>query len=229
MFFPAIFFLIGKKVCILESPLATESIEFEGFVTVIPSTFSIIMSRPKSSAPPPVKIMPLSKISVNFSRKHQENQTYLERLDELMAQYDVPAKSLEIEITESAFSSNQQLLLSLIESLHGYGFLVSIDDFGSGYSSLNLIKELKFDVIKIDQVFFRNNGETERTKSVIQCIIQLAKELGMRTVAEGVETEAQFKFLKESKCDTIQGFYFSKPLEENIFTQLLASSDSADT
>ncbi len=168
-------------------------------------------------------------ISTNFSRVHMYNKNFAKNLAEIAGKHNIPPFLLEIEITESAFSSNQQLLLSLIESLHGYGFLVSIDDFGSGYSSLNLIKELKFDVIKIDQVFFRNNGEIERTKSVIQCIIQLAKELGMRTVAEGVETEAQFKFLKESKCDTIQGFYFSKPLEETIFTQLLASSDSADT
>ena len=87
---------------------------------------------------------------------------------------------------------------------------------------------MKFDVIKIDQVFFRSNNEIERSKSVIQCILSRAKELGMRTVAEGVETEEQFLFLKEHECDTIQGFYFSKPLEENIFTQLLVSNDSVD-
>ena len=167
-------------------------------------------------------------ISTNFSRIHMYNRNFAKNLAEIAGKYDIPPYLLEIEITESAFSANANLLLSLIESLHGYGFLVSIDDFGSGYSSLNLIKEMRFDVIKIDRVFFRTNSEIERTKSIIQCILSLAKELGMSTVAEGVETEDQFKFLKENECDTIQGFYFSKPLEETLFTQLLASNDSAD-
>ena len=167
-------------------------------------------------------------ISTNFSRIHMFNQNFAKNLAEIAGKYNIPPYLLEIEITESAFSANQKLLISLIEGLHGYGFSVSIDDFGSGYSSLNLIKEMKFDVIKIDQVFFRSNNEIERSKSVIQCILSLAKELGMRTVAEGVETEEQFLFLKEHECDTIQGFYFSKPLEENIFTQLLVSNDSVD-
>ena len=156
------------------------------------------------------------------------NQNFAKNLAEIAGKYNIPPYLLEIEITESAFSANQKLLLTLIEGLHEYGFSVSIDDFGSGYSSLNLIKEMKFDVIKIDQVFFRTNNEIERWKSVIQCILALAKELGMRTVAEGVETEDQFLFLKENECDTIQGFYFSKPLEESLFTQLLVSNDSAD-
>jgi len=167
-------------------------------------------------------------ISTNFSRVHMFNQNFAKNLAEIAGKYNIPPYLLEIEITESAFSANQKLLLTLIEGLHGYGFSVSIDDFGSGYSSLNLIKEMKFDVIKIDQVFFRTNNEIERSKSVIQCILALAKELGMRTVAEGVETEDQFLFLKENECDTIQGFYFSKPLEESLFTQLLVSNDSAD-
>ena len=167
-------------------------------------------------------------ISTNFSRAHMYNHNFAKNLAEIAGKHNIPPFLLEIEITESAFSANQKPLIDLIESLHGYGFLVSIDDFGSGYSSLNLIKELKFDVIKIDQVFFRNSSEVTRTKSVIQCILALAKELGMRTVAEGVETEEQFNFLKDNSCDTIQGFYFSKPLEEKIFTQLLASTDSAD-
>jgi EAL domain-containing protein (putative c-di-GMP-specific phosphodiesterase class I) len=156
------------------------------------------------------------------------NHNFAKNLAEIAGKHNIPPFLLEIEITESAFSANQKPLIDLIESLHCYGFLVSIDDFGSGYSSLNLIKELKFDVIKIDQVFFRNIHDVTRAKSVIQCILALAKELGMRTVAEGVETEEQFKFLKDNSCDTIQGFYFSRPLEENIFTQLLASNDSAD-
>ena len=168
-------------------------------------------------------------ISTNFSRVHMYNQNFAKKLAEIAGKHNIPPYLLEIEITESAFISNHKMLVSLIENLHGYGFLVSIDDFGSGFSSLNLIKEIRFDVIKIDQIFFNDNKVSSRTKSIILCIIALAKELGMRTVAEGVETEAQFKFLKENKCDTIQGFYFSKPLEENIFTQLLASSDSADT
>ena len=167
-------------------------------------------------------------ISTNFSRAHMYNQNFAKQLAEIVGKYNIPPHLLEIEITESAFSSNQQLLHNLIESLHGYGFLVSVDDFGSGYSSLNLIKEIRFDIIKIDQVFFRYTGSSARTKSVVQCIIALAKELGMRTVAEGVETEEQFRFLKENQCDTIQGFYFSKPLEKAIFTELLASNDSAD-
>lgn len=167
-------------------------------------------------------------ISTNFSRIHMYNRNFAKNLAEIAGKYNIPPHLLEIEITENAFTSNPVYLISLIESLHGYGFLVSVDDFGSGYSSLNLIKEIRFDIIKIDQIFFRRNKNISRTKSIIQCILALAKELGMRTVAEGVETEDQFKFLKENECDTIQGFYFSKPLEEEIFTQLLASNDFAD-
>lgn len=167
-------------------------------------------------------------ISTNFSRIHMYNRSFAKNLAEIAGKYNIPPHLLEIEITENAFTSNPVYLISLIESLHGYGFLVSVDDFGSGYSSLNLIKEIRFDIIKIDQIFFRHNKNISRTKSIIQCILALAKELGMRTVAEGVETEDQFKFLKENECDTIQGFYFSKPLEEEIFTRLLASNDSAD-
>lgn len=173
--------------------------------------------------------IPPVPISTNFSRIHMYNHNFAKDLAEIAGKYNIPPHLLEIEITESAFITNQIILLQLIENLHSYGFLVSIDDFGSGYSSLNLIKEIRFDVIKIDQIFFRQNKEQNRTKSIIQCILTLAKELGMRTVAEGVETEEQFKFLRENKCDTIQGFYFSKPLEESIFTQLLTSSDSVDT
>ena len=166
---------------------------------------------------------PIVKISVNFSRKHQENQGYLERLDELMAQYDVPAKSLEIEITESVFMQDLAPLIESICQLKKRGFSVSIDDFGAGYSSLNVLSKVKADIVKLDRQFLLD-VEMEKdnfTSEFLHLLINMIKKLGFRVLAEGVETEEQVALLKNAGCRFAQGFYYARPMPIDEFLDFL--------
>lgn len=166
---------------------------------------------------------PIVKISVNFSRKHQESQAYLTRLDDLMAQYDVPAKSLEIEITESVFMQDLAPLIESICQLKERGFSVSIDDFGAGYSSLNVLSRVKADIIKLDRQFLLD-VERERdnySSEFLQVMVDMIKKLGFRVLAEGVETEEQVKMLKKAGCRFAQGFYYARPMPIDDFLAFL--------
>lgn len=166
---------------------------------------------------------PIVKISVNFSRKHQENQTYLERLDELMAQYEVPAQSLEIEITESVFMQDLAPLIDSICQLKKRGFSVSIDDFGAGYSSLNVLSRVKADIVKLDRQFLLD-VEMEKdnfSSEFLQLLINMIKQLGFRVLAEGVETAEQVALLKNAGCRFAQGFYYARPMPIEEFLEFL--------
>lgn len=166
---------------------------------------------------------PIVKISVNFSRKHQENQAYLNRLDELMAQYEVPAKTLEIEITESVFMQDLAPLIESICQLKKRGFSVSIDDFGAGYSSLNVLSRVKADIVKLDRQFLLD-VEMEKdnfTSEFLQLLINMIKKLGFRVLAEGVETEEQVTLLKNAGCRFAQGFYYARPMPIKEFLEFL--------
>lgn len=166
---------------------------------------------------------PIVKISVNFSRKHQENQAYLERLDELMAQYEVPAQSLEIEITESVFMQDLAPLIDSICQLKKRGFSVSIDDFGAGYSSLNVLSRVKADIVKLDRQFLLD-VEMEKdnfTSEFLQLLINMIKKLGFRVLAEGVETAEQVTLLKNAGCRFAQGFYYARPMPIEEFLEFL--------
>lgn len=166
---------------------------------------------------------PIVNISVNFSRKHQENQMYLERLDELMAQYKVPAKSLEIEITESVFMQDLAPLIESICQLKKRGFSVSIDDFGAGYSSLNVLSKVKADIVKLDRQFLLD-VEMEKdnfTSEFLQLLINMIKKLGFSVLAEGVETAEQVALLKNAGCRFAQGFYYARPMPIAEFLEFL--------
>ncbi len=163
------------------------------------------------------------KISVNFSRKHQEDQTYLARLDELMQKYDVPAESLEIEITESVFMQDLAPLIESICQLKKRGFSVSIDDFGAGYSSLNVLSRVKADIVKLDRQFLLD-VEMEKdnySSEFLQLLINMIKKLGFRVLAEGVETEEQVNLLKNAGCRFAQGFYYARPMPIEEFLKFL--------
>lgn len=151
-------------------------------------------------------------ISVNFSRLHLANKNFVEQLADLADQYSLPHDLLEIEITETAIFDNIKILSAVLEKLHQHGFTLSMDDFGSGYSSLGLLKNLSVDVIKIDRGFFDESTNISREKAVIAGVITMAQNLNIITVAEGVETKLHIDLLKELKCDIVQGFYYSKPL-----------------
>lgn len=150
-------------------------------------------------------------ISVNLSRRDLYDSDYLVRYKEIQERYEVPSHLLEIEFTETLFFENLDLLKKAIDEVHEAGYLCSIDDFGSGYSSLALLKEIPVDILKLDKTFFDNMSDT-RGEKVIEHVIALAKDLDMATIAEGVETLIQVERLKHMKCDMIQGYVYYKPM-----------------
>lgn len=161
----------------------------------------------------------LVPISVNVSRAHFAEENLAEHICSIVDKFKVPHEYIELELTESAFFDDKAILLETIRKLKSNGFKVSMDDFGAGYSSLNSLKELPLDIIKLDAEFFRGTDDVDRSRLIVGETISLAKKLGMEIVAEGIETREQVDFLAEQNCDLIQGFYFSKPLPVEEFEQ----------
>ncbi len=164
----------------------------------------------------------LVPVSVNVSRAHFLNEDLAEHIRDIVDSYGVPHEFIELEITESAFFDDKKTLINTVKKMQSYGFPVSMDDFGAGYSSLNSLKELPLDVIKLDADFFRGEDNGERGKVIVSETIDLAKMLGMHIVAEGIETREQVDFLKEQDCDLIQGFFFAKPMPVNEFEERMS-------
>ena len=165
----------------------------------------------------------LVPISVNFSRKHHDNPNYLRQLDALVDSYKVPAKSLEIEITESVFMYDLGPLTRNIDQLKQRGFSISIDDFGAGYSSLNVLSKVKADIVKLDRQFLLD-VETEQgnfSEEFLHLLINMIKQLGFKVLAEGVETEEQVRLLKDAGCSYAQGYFYAKPLPVAKFLEFL--------
>ncbi len=156
-------------------------------------------------------------VSINFSRLHLLNPTFTQDICVMTDKYGIPRRYIEIELTESTMFNNEEAMLTVLEELHEVGFTLSMDDFGSGYSSLGLLKNLPVDVIKIDRHFFSNNRYKTRSKTVIENVMQMAKRLDIHTVAEGVESEEHIAFLREMGCDIVQGYYYSKPIPAHAF------------
>ena len=161
----------------------------------------------------------LVPISVNVSRAHFAEENLAEHICSIVDKYKVPHEFIELELTESAFFDDKSVLLTTVRKLKEFGFKVSMDDFGAGYSSLNSLKELPLDIIKLDAEFFRSVDDIDRSNLIVGQTITLAKKLGMEIVAEGIETREQVDFLAKQDCDLIQGFYFSKPLPVSEFEE----------
>ena len=161
----------------------------------------------------------LVPISVNVSRAHFAEENLAEHICSIVDKFKVPHEYIELELTESAFFDDKTVLLTTVRKLKEFGFKVSMDDFGAGYSSLNSLKELPLDIIKLDAEFFRSVDDIERSNLIVGQTISLAKKLGMEIVAEGIETRDQVDFLAKQDCDLIQGFYFSKPLPVTEFEE----------
>ena len=160
-------------------------------------------------------------LSVNLSRVDIYRPHLLEDIIDYVDSNQVPHSSYYLEITESAFVEDSKEVIPFLSKIKENGFRIEIDDFGSGYSSFGALADLPFDVLKIDMQFIRSMDHNPKVKDIIKMIINLAKMLNAITVAEGVETESQYLFLKESGCDIIQGYYFSKPLPKEEFEQLI--------
>lgn len=153
-------------------------------------------------------------ININLSRYDLELCDIVDETIAIMERYNVPPHMINIEITESAFSQRNDLLRSAIDRFHEYGMQVWMDDFGSGYSSLNVLREYAFDTIKIDLGFLRHRDEIsrDRARNMLPYIIGMAKDLDILTLAEGVETLDQYEFLKETGCGKVQGYAFARPM-----------------
>ena len=164
---------------------------------------------------------PVVPLAVNFSRLHLNDARFIPQMRRIMAQYGVPTTLVEAEITESVIFNNLERAQEVIGGLHLYGFPVAMDDFGSGYSSLNVLKELKFDSIKLDKEFLAGFEENPRAQKVIEGAINMIKTLGVKVVTEGVETREQAEFLRACGADLAQGYFFSRPVTVTTFEQLL--------
>ncbi len=160
-------------------------------------------------------------VSVNVSRAHFIESDLAEQIRDMVDEAGTPHEYIEIELTESAFFDDKEALLSTINRLKSYGFAVSMDDFGSGYSSLNSLKDMPLDVLKLDAEFFRGEARDNRAEIVVSEAIRLGKSLNMRIVAEGIEQKEQVDFLADQGCDMIQGYYYAKPMPGNEYEQRL--------
>ena len=152
-------------------------------------------------------------ISVNVSRAHFAQEGLAEHICQLVDAYGPSHELIELEVTESAFFDDKEILVETVKQLKAYGFRVSMDDFGAGYSSLNSLKDIPLDVLKLDGEFFRGDEDgVRRGEIVVKEAIQLARNLDMSVVAEGIEKKEQVDFLAKQGCDMIQGFYYAKPM-----------------
>lgn len=160
-------------------------------------------------------------VSMNVSRAHIGTADFLQKLTELVDSYGVPRNRLELELTETVLGGKRQDILSFIVSCKRAGFQISIDDFGSGYSSLNLLKELPVDVLKIDREFLNETEESEKSSIIVKQVVEMAAKINIETLCEGVETRGQADFLKQIGCDMAQGFLYSRPVPREEFEGLL--------
>lgn len=161
-------------------------------------------------------------VSVNLSRADfAKNPDLPEHFRDLITTYNLTPKQLHLEITETAYVENPELLIATTQKFREYGFLVEMDDFGSGYSSLNMLKEVQVDRVKLDLHFLTETGDQEKGRIIVQHMIQMTHSLGMGIIAEGVERKEQAKFLRELGCTDMQGFYYYKPMPYDEYTKLI--------
>ena len=158
-------------------------------------------------------------ISVNISAKDFYHIDVYQTFKNLVSKYGIDTDKLHIEITETALSEDKQAAHKTIERLHDEGFIIEIDDFGSGYSSFNFLKDVCADVIKIDRVFLKKSSHEERGEQILRSIISLSHDIGMDVITEGVENVDQLSMLAKMNCDWFQGYYFSKPITVGDFEE----------
>lgn len=190
-------------------------------------------------------------ISINFSKLHLNNHNFVNEIIDITIKYAVPPKYLEIEFTETSYIDDFKNLFQVVNELRKFGIMISMDDFGTGFSSLNLLKDIPVDVLKLDKEFLNradnnilkdlhfdylkidkslldNNGSIEREKIIIKNVISMAKELNIIVVSEGVETEEQAIFLKEIGCDLAQGYLFDRPMPIEKFKEKMLTESYGD-
>ncbi len=164
----------------------------------------------------------IPKVSINVSKEHFINENFIQDYVKITEHYHLDRSQIDLEITESATIDANIDILKILNNIKAQGFTISIDDFGTGYSSLSMLQNMPIDIIKIDKIFI-DKADLSNHDNIINYIMFLANRLGVKTIIEGVETQEQTKFIREIKCDMIQGYYYSKPISkedfENYFNQ----------
>lgn len=160
-------------------------------------------------------------VSVNVSRIDIYSHDVTEFLESIITRYSIPAKYYKLEITESAYTDDSGKIVSVLNCLRNIGFEIEMDDFGTGYSSLNMLNVLPIDILKIDKAFLNNITEDDRSKKMLELVMEIADFMQMPVIAEGVETEEEYHILKSLGCDVIQGFYFSRPLPAEAMSAMI--------
>lgn len=160
-------------------------------------------------------------ISVNISRYNASNPNIAKELKSILNSFDLDINLIQIEILEGSAEETEAELISTIKGFKTQGFIVAIDDFGAGHSSLNMLKNVEADIVKLDRLFFTKGKDIEKTQSIIKNAINLCDEIGLEVVAEGIETKEQLEILQSTRCKIVQGYYFFKPLEVIGFKNLL--------
>ncbi len=166
----------------------------------------------------------LHPVSVNISRVSLYNPKLVDVICGLVKKYDIPPELLQLELTESAYTSNPKAIKDTMEQFQAKGFSVLMDDFGSGYSSLNVLKDIAVDVLKIDMKFLSDTDKGGRSENILASVVRMAKWLNMPVIAEGVERKEQVIFLRSIGCEYVQGFYFAKPMPVESYEELLHTS-----
>jgi EAL domain-containing protein (putative c-di-GMP-specific phosphodiesterase class I) len=166
------------------------------------------------------------RVSVNLSGYQLRQGKIVSLVRQVLAETGLAPQLLELELTESQLLDSVEHIISTFQQLHQLGVKLAIDDFGTGYSSLSYLKRFPVDYVKIDQAFIRGLQEGSQDAAIIRAIIAMAKSLGLKVVAEGVETQEQLAFLHDHGCDEAQGYLISRPLDAQAFKALLDKSPS---
>jgi diguanylate cyclase (GGDEF)-like protein len=198
--------------------------ENSGFIieidrTIFEQTCKVLHERLKQNKP----VVPISS---NFSRLHAQNPDFPEYVTSIINKYEVPSNLIEIELTETIAGAHKDIVFENFRKLRKNGFIVAIDDFGSGYSSLAILEELEIDVIKMDQTFIHGNTIGLREFQVLSSMIHLAKNLGLTVVCEGIETPEHVLAIDKAGGEIAQGFFYSQPISSDLFNTELDKRDS---
>lgn len=195
--------------------------ERNGFINYLDKyIFTEVCKKQKEWMEAGKKIVP---VSVNLSRRHLYDDEFMEEYRNIVEDIELPVEYVQLELTESAIFENQEALCQIIDKLHASGFRILMDDFGTGYSSLMMLKSIPIDILKLDKSFV-DDFDDSRGEEIIRSVIQLAQALHIDVTAEGVETEAQYIFLKKLGCNIIQGFYFARPMPDTEFEEMLETA-----
>ena len=161
-------------------------------------------------------------VSVNLSMRQLKADDLVENIRNILEQTKVPAGCLELEVTESIMMEDPITTIDILKNLHALGVKLTIDDFGTGYSSLSYLRQMPLDCLKIDKSFISDIGCSTQNETIIKAITALSHNLNLKVVAEGVENDTQLEFLKQLKCDYIQGFYYGKPMNHLKMSKILS-------